>query len=551
MATKKNSDAGFLMQGSILAVASIISRIVGLIYRIPLTSIIGKTGNDYYGTAYEIYNIILIISSYSIPLAVSKLVAARMAVGETKNAFRVLKGSLLFAFVSGGIAMCVVYFGAEWLTGTLLKTPYSVIALKVLAPVLLIVAVLGVFRGFFQGLNTMVPSALSQIGEQIINAIISVAAAYFLFSYGSRIGGVLGDKENYAAAYGAAGGTLGTAVGAVFALGFMVVLFLLFYPRFKKKLIRDHSRNVEDYRSIAGILIFTIIPVLLSTTIYNVSSIIDQMIFKNMAVSLGYESSQISQWWGVYTGQYKVLINVPISIASAMAASSVVSLTTAYKSGDMKTVRMRIHSATRFIMIIAFPCTVGLMALASPINMLLFSDSDPTSGYMMLVGGVAVIFYSLSTLSNGLLQGIDRLKIPVRNAAIALVAQAVLLVWLLLFPRLHIYAVIIANAFYAFLMCLLNNLALRKYSGAKQNFMSTYFKPLFSSALMGVAVFLIYKALYAICHVNSLSTILAIMAGVVLYFVLMLMIGGIKKRDIRRLPKGKQILAVLERLHLL
>ena len=187
-----------LMQGSILAMTSIISRIVGLIYRVPLTATIGKTGNDYYGTAYEIYNIILLISSYSIPLAVSKLVSARIAKGHIKDANKVLHGALLFAFISGSIASIIVYFGAEFFTGSVLKTPLAAIALKVLAPTLLVVAILGVFRGFFQGLGTMIPSAISQIGEQLVNAIVSVVAANILFSYGKKVGGVLGNVSNYA-----------------------------------------------------------------------------------------------------------------------------------------------------------------------------------------------------------------------------------------------------------------------------------------------------------------------------------------------------------------
>ena len=277
--TKNRSN--FLVQGSILAIASIISRIVGLLYRVPLQAIIGKVGNNYYGTAFEIYSIILIISSYSLPLAVSKLVAARMEVGEIKNTMRVLKGALLFAVVSGGTFMTVVYFYADFFTG-LLKTPLANIALRVLAPVIFIVAVLGVFRGFFQGLHTMMPSALSQILEQIINAAVSIIAAYYLFSYGFKVGGVLGDAEEYAAAYGAAGGTLGTAAGAAFALLFMLFVYGVFYRRFKRRVIRDHKKNIESYGAILKVLILTIIPVLLSTTLYNISSIVDQGIFKKI-----------------------------------------------------------------------------------------------------------------------------------------------------------------------------------------------------------------------------------------------------------------------------
>ena len=295
--TKRNKrgDAGFLMQGSILAIASIISRIVGLIYRIPLTATIGDTGNDYYGTAYEIYNIILLISSYSIPLAVSKLVSARMARGHVKDANKVLGGALLFAFISGGIASLVVFFGAEFFTGTLLKTPLSAIALKVLAPTLLVVALLGVF----------IPSAISQIGEQIVNAIVSVVAANILFSYGKRVGGVLGDVKNYSAAYGAAGGTLGTSTGAGFALIFILFIFFAFQKPFKRMMKKDEHKRLESYGDILPILIMTIIPVLLSTTVYNISSIIDQGIFKNLALLQGYAVSETSKSWGVFTGKYK------------------------------------------------------------------------------------------------------------------------------------------------------------------------------------------------------------------------------------------------------
>ena len=154
MSTKKKSESGFLVQGSILAVASIISRIIGLLYRIPLTAIIGDIGNDYYGAAMEVYSILLLISSYSLPLAVSKLVSTRVAKSERKNAYRLFKGALIFALISGTIAALIVYFGAEVITVYLVKTPLSIFALKVLAPTLLIVAVLGVVRGFFQGMGT-------------------------------------------------------------------------------------------------------------------------------------------------------------------------------------------------------------------------------------------------------------------------------------------------------------------------------------------------------------------------------------------------------------
>ena len=176
MSSGKKSDSNFLVQGSILAIASIVSRIIGLLYRIPMTNIIGDTGNSYYSAAFEIYNILLIISAYSLPLAVSKLVSARVSKGQRKNAYRIVKGALLLATGTGLTASLILFFGASFFTN-MLNTPLSIFALKVLAPTILVVAVLGVLRGFFQGLGTMMPSAISQIIEQIVNAIVSIEDA--------------------------------------------------------------------------------------------------------------------------------------------------------------------------------------------------------------------------------------------------------------------------------------------------------------------------------------------------------------------------------------
>ena len=275
---KRKNTTSFLAQGTILAAASLISRVIGLIYRMPLTAIIGDTGNDYYGSAYTIYNILLIISSYSLPLAVSKLVSANISQGRRRNVYRILKCALIFALVSGTAAAAILYFGADFITGTLLRTPLCIFALKVLVPVLVIVAVLGVMRGFFQGLGTMMPSAVSQILEQIVNAIVSVWAAYVLFSYGSKAGALLGNAEDYGAAYGAAGGTIGTAAGALSALLFAGFVLVVYLRVFKKTLRKERKTSADSYGEIFKLLIITIIPVLVSSTIYNCNATIDQAV---------------------------------------------------------------------------------------------------------------------------------------------------------------------------------------------------------------------------------------------------------------------------------
>ena len=552
MGKSKNNGTNFLVQGSILAVASIISRIIGLVYRIPLNNILGDVGISYYACAFDVYNVILIISSYSLPQAVSKTVSAKAAKGQYRSVYQVLKGALLFALVSGIVASLVVFFGAEFFTGTLLKTPYSVFALKILGPALVVVAVLGVLRGFFQGLGTMMPSAISQIIEQIVNAIVSVWAAYVLYRYGTKIGAVLGDADHYGPAYGAAGGTLGTNLGSVAALIFVLFVFFAYMHVFKRRMKREKGVKVEPFAYTMKVLIITIVPVLLSTTVYNISSIIDQSIFKNVALLQGYSENKIDVWWGVFSGKYKLLINVPISIASAMAASCVPTLTMSFAQKDMKKVREQINSAMRFIMVISFPCAIGLAVLGEPICRLLFpgtAQTAPMAGTMMWVGAMAVVFYAMSTLSNGLLQGIDRLKIPVINAAVSLVAHVIVLIILMLFFRMNIYAVIIANMFFAFLMCIMNALAIRKYSGYHQEIHKTFIVPGISSVIMGIITYIVYHGSYAVLKINAVSAMLAILAAVIVYAVVLLLLHGLTEEEIKKFPKGTLIVRVAKKLH--
>ncbi len=550
--SKKSSKSSFLVQGSILGIASIISRVIGLIYRIPLTNIIGDNGNNIYSAAFEIYNILLLISCYSLPLAVSKLVAARMARGQRLNAIRVFRGALLFAFVTGTIASCIVFFFADSLTAAL-ATSESYLALRVLGPTLLIVAVMGVIRGYFQGMGTMIPSAISQILEQIVNAIVSVGAALYLFNYGLKVSELLGNSEGRSEAFGAAGGTLGTGAGALAALIFLILILLLFNSRFKRGIAMGAKRHKESYGYILQVLIFTVVPVLLSTTIYNVNGIIDQAVFKNVALFQGYAEESISTMWGVFAGKYKVLINVPIALASAMAASAVPSIVSAFSQKNKELVKQKINSALRFIMLLAFPCMVGLFVLADPVISLLFKETETKelAAMMLRVGAVSVIFYSISTLSNAALQGIDRMMEPVKNAVLALVLHIIAIIVMMVIFNMNIYAVIWGNTIFAGLMCIFNSLSIKKYTGYRQEYRKTYIIPCISSVGMGVAVYLFYTLLMKLCPVNVIATLLSIILAVLVYAVLITKLGGVSKPELLEFPGGSKLVRLFEKLRLM
>ena len=551
--SKKKNDTSFLVQGSILAIASLVSRVIGLVYRIPLTAIIGDHGNDYYSCAYEIYSLLLLISSYSLPMAVSKMVSARISNGEKQNAYRVFKGAMIFALFTGTVACMFVFFGAEELT-RLFKTPLGVYALQVLAPTLIIVAVLGVFRGFFQGMGTMIPSAVSQIIEQIVNAVVSVGAAYVLFAYGRRIATVLGSKEHYDAAYGAAGGTLGTSAGALCGLAFIIFVFSMFLPKFRKAMRRENKigkKQPESYRVIFGILIGTIVPVLMSTTIYNMVSIVDQWLFKNIATIQGYSATDVSEWWGIFSGKYRVLTNVPISISTALAASCVPALAAAFAQKDEEQVRSKISMSMRFIMVVAMPCTAGIMVLADPIIQLLFPGSSPLAGHLLQAGGISVIFYSISTLSNAVLQGIDRMRIPVRNASVALVLHAGVIAVGMFGLKLNIYGICVGTIAFSLIMCILNGMSVRKYSGFKPDVTKTFIKPAIASVIMGVVVYAAYFVCHKVSHSNAVSTVMAVLVGMIVYAAALLLIKGLTEEELHSFPKGELLIRIAKKFRLL
>lgn len=543
----KKKQSNFIVQGSILAIASIVVRLIGLFYRVPLTNILGNEGNGIYSNAYEIYSILLLISSYSLPLAVSKLVSATIAKGQYKNADRYFWRALLFAIAVGAVFSSGTYVFADFFAGNLLKSPLSSYALRVLAPCIFVVAVMGVFRGYFQGLGSTVPTALSQLIEGIVHAIVSVVGAKILFEVGLKSAQ---RADEMSVAYGAAGGTLGTTVGAVFGLLVLFGLFLMYRPVAKRQMRRDHTRQFDTNGQIYKLLLITIVPVILSTAIYNVSNVLDQGVFNNLMLRQGFTSREYNTMWGAFSGRYRLLTNVPVAIASALSASAVPSITAARVSGNPKSMLQKIADSTRFTMVITIPCTVGLAVLAEPILGLLWSTGNTEATTMLQIGSISVALYSLSTLSNGILQGIDRMRIPVRNAVISLVLHLLVLVVLLQGFRWGIYSVVIANVFFSGMMCLLNALAIRKECGYQQEVKKTFLLPFVASLVMGAAAWGV-QVLLAKLLPDKAATLVSLTVAVAVYFIILIRMGGVNEKELKRFPKGGVLVRVLKKVHLL
>lgn len=539
------SRSGFLVQGSIYAASGIISSFIGLLYRLPLTRIIGDEGNGYYSAAYNVYTIILLLSSYSLPLAVSKMVSARVGTKNYRNADRILLASLVYAAIVGGIGCLIIWFGAGWFAGVFLHIPEAEYPLKALAPTVLIVSFLGVCRGYWQGHSTMVPTAVSQIVEQIVNAVVSVGAAWFLLNWAMRKD--LGLQMSRA--YGAMGGTIGTGAGALTALLLFLLVFFLNRGYLRSRLKNDASEHIETYREITGVLFFTVVPVILSTAVYNLDGIIDNAFFGQAMFSFG-KQAQTAGDYGIYTAKYKLLINVPVMVANSLGSALIPALSRANAAHDRGQVEKGVSNAIRFAMIIAIPSAVGLAVMADPIIPLLFGPGEKAV-FMMRLGCFGAVFYSLSTVTNAILQGMSHMRVPVRHALISLGIHIVILEFLLYIAKLGIFGVVIADMCFALSMCILNAHSLKKLLNYRQEVRRTFIGPFLCAAVMGVITWFLRELLEkAGCHI-LVCTILPVLAAMAVYAVLLIRSGCITEHELSLFPRGKTLVRIAGRLHLL
>jgi stage V sporulation protein B len=556
----RNKSNHFLVQGSILAATSLIVRIIGLLYRIPMTNIIGDEGMGLYNMTFEIYNIALILSSYSLPMAVSKLVAVRTSNKEHRNAYRIFLSAMTIAVSTGLVATLIIFIGADFIATVFYDNANIALPLRVLAPTIFVFAIMGVLRGFYQGKNTMIPTAVSQVLEQIINAVVSVVAAYVLVkNFNASINVV---------SYGAAGGTLGTFSGACVGLLFLIFVFVLYKPVINKQMRSDKESTRESYKTIFKLLFITIAPIILSQTVYQISGFLDGVLFmqimgtkeiatfdmevlKNAVSGQLYTDDFRSTLMGIYGTKYRLLTNVPVAIATAIAASIVTTIAAAHARGMQEAIRSKTHVAIKFNMIIAIPSAVGMGVLASPILQLLFGDSNRLPANFLKLGAISIIFYALSTISTAILQGINKLKLPVINSAISLGFHIILVIVLLSFTPLSTYALVIGNVTFAMVVCILNWISIAKYLDYQQEIIKTFVIPTVSSGLMGVITYFVYQGLYLLTDSNMLSTMIAILVAIFVYLLLLVFLKGVEEDELASIPKGGTIIRILKRLHLL
>lgn len=540
--SKKENNNTLVKNATFLMVAALISKIIGMLYKSPLTTLIGRESFACFQFAQNAYFILLMIASFSIPQAVSKIMSERIAFKRYRDAQRVFKGALLYAVIAGGIAALVCIFGASILVPDNMAN--ARLALQMLAPTIFVSGILGVFRGYFQAYRNMLPTSISQILEQIAVATVALLASGFMVHHFANAG------EDTLQRWSAAGATMGTGAGVCTAFLFMLFVYRVNHKTIAKKIKNDRVSVNESYRSIMKIILLIAAPIILNAFIYNVNGYINGVMYTSILGWKGVPNSLVKQNYAEY-GFFMTLINIPLTLASTAPTSMMPEVSAQYAIGDLEETKRKIDQATWIAMLISIPASVGLAVLAQPVTRLIFPSTEGVAGQLMVIGVITVILNSTSNISNGVLQAIGKANIPMINAAISLGVDIVFLALVLVFTNMGIYAVVLAMVVYALVMCVLNDRALKKYLGYKNPWRSAYFVPILASIPMGIVAVVVYKLVYVVIGSNFISLIPSIALAMVVYFVGYLVVAKPKKEDLAALPGGTRLAQAAQKLKIL
>nr|WP_317357100.1 polysaccharide biosynthesis protein [uncultured Tyzzerella sp.] len=531
------SKTKFIKHAAILAVASLLVRLLGFLYRLPLTNMLGDEGNGIYSAGFYLYNFFLVMSSAGLPAAISKIVSEKIALEEYRNVKKTFKIALILSGGVGLIFSIIMFVSAKGFS-KIIGSPDSYYTILTLSPTVFIVSIMSVFRGYFQGLGTTVPTALSQVIEQIFNAIFSIYLAYLLVGISLPLG--------------AAGGTMGTGIGALAGLIYIFIIYINRKTYINRKLSkRTHKYRIETNKEIAIKIIKTAAPIIAGTAIFSMTNLIDmQMVNSRLLASNAFTEKEVTSLYGQLTGKYVTLTTLPVSISTALATAVLPSIASSMIQKDIKTVRKKIDVSLRLTMIISIPAAIGMGVLSDEILLLLFPNYSE-GGSLLKWGALSIIFLALCQIITGILQGIGKMTIPAKNAFIGSLIKIPINYFLIAIPSINVIGAIISTTVCYIIASILNFMELKKFTKIKPDYKGILVKPTIASIVMGVACYFSYKGLFYISQSNTISTLISIFVSVIVYLVSLAFIGGFKREDLSLLPMGRKIIYILERFKLI
>lgn len=537
MKKKTRSKKETFMSGVMtLMISQIIVKIFGLVYKVYLTNRpgFGDTGNAIYNSGYQIYALLLLLSSIGIPNAISKLVSEKTSLGDYKGAHKIFKIAFMLLTVIGTIGSLLLFFGADFIANTILQIPEAKLTLMCIAPSIVLVAMSSVIRGYFNARSNMKATGDSQALEQILKTVFTVIAVEIVARLTSNNVEMM-----------AAGANFATTISVIGSF-----IYIYKFYKVRKKEINKEIQTAEDFEEedTKGIIssIFKIsIPISLTSIVSSVNKNIDSITVVRGLKKITTEAIAKEQY-GILAGKVDTLIALPLSFTVAFATALVPGLSSAKAKNDNDAIEKRVKLSLLITMLIGMPCAFGLCVFAKQILQLVFPNAVAGANILQWISFL-IVFSTLAQTVNGALQGLGDFKTPVIALIIGVIVKTVLNVLIIPIPGIGIIGATISSQLCQFIAFFIGFIKLKKMTKIKFEFNKFAIKPVLASIIMSVISYGIYYLLdFIIPH--RIAIITGLLVAVIAYVVAVIALKIFTEEEIKDLPKGDKIHKILTKV---
>lgn len=553
---KQSSSKGF----TILSAASIITKLLGVLYVPIYTLILGNYGNGIYEQGFKIYQLVYVITNTGMPIALSKIISEQLASERYSLSYKTLRISTVMLTVAGMVTSVLMALLAMPLAN-MMHSPEAYLTILALSPAMIFTAIGCIYRGYFQGRSNMVPTSISQVIEQAVNCALTIIFAWVLYKYGVNIAiakGITDKTEIFseAAIYAAAGATIGTTAGAIAS-----ALYLMrTYRKNRKEILREAkltetAGQEPSNTSIVKKILSYAVPITLGSVLIYLTQIIDVMNLNTRLIVAGFTDFEAKSMYGILSTQYNKVLFIPVTFATALQTAILPSISAAHSLNDRALLHRRIYKSFKTILMIVVPAAVGIAVMAKPIINILFPKS-PDGWDLLMMGSWTLVLISLVSIQTSILQGIGKVYVPTVHMIIGLVLKLIVNYTLIAVKPINIKGAIIGNAVCYIFAAFMNYRAIKRHTGVRLSVKRLFNRPLSVSLIMGLIVYLVYHGLTLMTGwliksffiQNLVCSCIAIFAGVLIYYLLMIVAKGLTADDIRSFPMGGRILSYTARV---
>ena len=536
MSENKPKKQSFLQGVAVLTAATIIVKLLGFIYKVPLQNILQERGFGYFNTAYDVYNVLLMISTTGLPVAVSRMISQAQALENYAQIRKVYSTSMKVFLTIGVVGTLIMLVFSRQLSVMVTTNENSWAAIAALSPCVLLICIVSAHRGFFRGQSNMTPTSVSQVYEAMIRVVFGLGGAWLLL------------KKTGSLVYAAAGGIFGVTMGCIVA-----VIYLRIQFGKSNQILQRGGGEAKSTRATMKELLAIAVPITLGSAGLQIINLFDTMIYmRRLTGALAWSSDAADTAKGIYNF-CQTIFNLPCSLVTPITISIIPTVTAALTVKNLSGARHTEESAVRTMALITMPCAVGLAVLSEPIIRLLASnygaESLATATPILMYLGIAVIFNSTVLLFNAIMQAHGDVTTPVVNMLIGGIVKVIVNYILVGIPALNIVGAAIGTVICYLTITILDLIAMRRTVTTRPVIFRNIVRPGLAALLMGAATVLSYRVLARLVSSNTVACLGALVIAVIAYAILVLALQCITYEDCMLFPKGEKIAKILHIKH--